>query len=89
MELFSDVVTAYKGLIKEKEALEASLKALTVSSTSDKSYESESQTSSNRTQNEETSSSSTSATEVEVINKSSVHNSYSDYKKSMYSLLLL
>jgi len=65
-----DVVTAYKGLIKEKEALEASLKALTISSTSDKSYESESQTSSNRTQNEETSSSSTSATEVEVSSAS-------------------
>lgn len=61
-----DVVTAYKGLIKEKEALEASLKALTVSSASDKCYEPENKTSSNRTQNEETSSSSTSTAEVEA-----------------------
>lgn len=80
-ELFPDVVTAYKGLIKEKEALEASLKALTISSASDKSYESENQTSSNSTQNEETSSNSTFTAEVEVINKSSVRNSYPCYKK--------
>jgi len=66
-----DVVTAYKGLIKEKEALEASLKALTISSASDKSYESESKTSSNRTQNEETSSSSSSSTSTAEVEASS------------------
>jgi hypothetical protein len=78
LELFPDVVTAYKGLIKEKEALEASLKALTISSTCDKSYESGSKTSSNRTQNEETSSTA-STSEVEVINKSSVHKKSHDF----------
>lgn len=65
--LFPDVVTAYKGLIKEKEALEASLKALTLSNTSDKSTRSENKTSSNETENEETTASSAFTSEVEVI----------------------
>lgn len=63
------------------------MKALTISSASDKSYESESETNSDRIQNEESSSSSISIIEVEVINKCSVHNSYPDYQKK-YALLL-
>jgi hypothetical protein len=65
-ELFPDVVAAYKGLIKEKEALEASLKALTVSNTSDKSSRSENKTSSSERENEETNANSVFTSEVEV-----------------------
>ena len=35
--LFLDIVTAYKGLVKEKEALESSLKAITQNESSTKS----------------------------------------------------
>lgn len=64
--LFPDVVAAYKGLIKEKEALEASLKALTVSSTSEKSW-SGNKTSSNETENGETNPISAFTSDVEVV----------------------
>jgi hypothetical protein len=65
--LFPDVVAAYKGLIKEKEALEASLKALTVSNTSDKSSRSGNKTSGIETENEETNAISAFTSDVEVI----------------------
>jgi hypothetical protein len=67
--LFPDVVSAYKGLIKEKEALEASLKALTVSSTSDKSYGPGNKTSSDETENEEIIANSAFTSGVEVIER--------------------
>ncbi|PNF31764.1 GRIP and coiled-coil domain-containing protein 1 [Cryptotermes secundus] len=70
-----DVVTAYKGLIKEKEALEASLKALTVSSTSDKSTRAENKTSSNETEKEETTANSAFTSEVEVSPKEETNQS--------------
>jgi hypothetical protein len=65
--LFPDVVAACKGLIKEKEALEASLKALTGSSTSDKSSEPGNKTSSGETESEEINANSAFTSEVGVI----------------------
>jgi hypothetical protein len=62
-----DVVAAYKGLIKEKEALEASLQALTASNASAKSYEPGSKPSSNETKNDERNTSSSSISGVEVM----------------------
>jgi hypothetical protein len=67
--LFPDVVAAYKGLIKEKEALEASLKALTVSSTSEKSSKPGNKTSSDETENEEINANSAFTSEVGVIKR--------------------
>jgi DNA uptake protein ComE-like DNA-binding protein len=54
-------------LLKEKEALEASLKALTASNASDKSCEPGSKPSGNETKNEETNINSASISEMEVI----------------------
>jgi hypothetical protein len=78
--LFPDVVAAYKGLIKEKEALEASLKALTVSNTSDKSTRSVNKTSNNENENEETNVSGAFSSEVEAT-KSVCKKSIECYKR--------
>lgn len=67
--LLPDVIAAYKGLIKEKEALEASLKALTASNASDKSCEPGNNRSSNETSDETNANSAS----ISVMKKKKIH----------------